>query len=319
MKRPIKISIPLQHHQFAVVLSTLLYVVCGVYAATADTKLDRIKLNDGRSMDAEVVDADLARLRYTQVSQFGVTSTVLPLTSVKSVAFAWEEEAAQAVGSSETKTLREVWQRRGKFLAVPGSPSGDVGIALAESLLATNQPEAATEAEAVASRILKEDWSAARRARARELLLEIRIARGEAKEVAAETEPKLNSSARDERLSATYILALALNRQLDDLLVENPRWQQDAEIKARIEALTHRIFDLLLAPMLAESAPPDVAARSHWTMVQLLRRQGDLATAASAAQDIVEIFPETRYALMARQFLESHQPTKHPATPNDPS
>lgn len=216
--------------------------------------------------------------------------------------------------SAEVEPLRILWQLRGQSLTVPGSSVGDAGIALAEALLAQREPAALDEAEQVATQVSMSDWSPTRRSRAGEILLETRIARGQAAEVAAEVEPLLVSDDRSKRVSASYILALALERQLDDLVADNPRWQLDKDVAKIQGALYHRIFDLLLTPLLAEDAPPEASARSMWTMVHFLRRQGELDTAASAAKDILEIFPQTRYASMAQQFLEMHNQAE-PTTP----
>lgn len=221
--------------------------------------------------------------------------------------------------------LRPWWEFHFPHLHRPRSRAASYGLAYAEALLRENAPTGADKAFALFDRIAERAWSpedrlAARRGRVRALLGkgELKAARAAAAELAGETgDPAL-------LLEAEHRLALADFEELRRLLQENPRWEEDEEVRPRRNELYHRALDAFLRPHLFHATREEVAARGLHSAAELFLLAGEAEEAAARWEDLVKLYPETSFSAIAAARLtsapsEGEAASPPPSLPPDPA
>jgi hypothetical protein len=135
------------------------------------------------------------------------------------------------------------------------------------------------------------------------------LALGRVDEASREAET-LALQAEDPGLLLKTKLLLAETRlaALRELLGENPRWQEDAPVRAERDQLLNEALDLALYPFLFYGTVHEQAAQGLWLAREayLLADQPDAAR--EVATDITAIYPQTRYAVPAREALQKEEP-----------
>jgi hypothetical protein len=243
----------------------------------------------------------------------GAKATVaVPRAQVSRIEFAPNENRDRLIaspGAASVPVLQAEWLRWLAFLGVPKSPAGAVGNAYATALLATNDPKRAGDALALFNHIEKEAWSEADRQAAKQGRLRAMVATGHAGEAVAEAE-QLAKVSEDPTvlIEAKFILAEAAAANLHKLVEENPRWQEDVRVRPEHDRLYNDALDLYLHPYLFLGSEVDAASRGLWGAVKMYRFGGDDRNAVESARDLVQLYPTTRYATLAKEYLDGLPP-----------
>ncbi|MGH8046783.1 MAG: hypothetical protein ACREKL_06020 [Chthoniobacterales bacterium] len=276
---------------------------------------DTIFMSDaaGTRRVGHIVGIDEKSLKVELPLPGGAMATVgVPRMQVSRVEFApnaARDRLIAAPTAANAPALGTEWQRWKPFLAVPKSPAAVVGNAYASALLAAGNANLAAQALEIFKSIEQGAWSeqdvaAAKRGRLRAL-----VATGHAADAVAEAEALAKESEDPTVLiEAKFILAEASQAKLRKLVEDNPRWNEDPVVKPEHDRLTNEALDLYLHPYLFLGSETEAASRGLWGAVQIYRFTGDDANAIESARDLTTIYAGTRYAAMAKDYLDKLPP-----------
>jgi len=283
----------------------------------AETVSDAVFLNDAagttRTGRVTAITAESLRLEVPLDGVAGGTMTVsIPRSQIRSIEFAPEanrDALLDAPTPADLHELRALWNAWEPHIALAKSPAPRVGNIYGTLLLATQDPERAAEALTVFKTVESEAWDEAARRSARRGRLRAMVATGNAADAVTEAKQLAGESNDSEVLiEAKFILAEAARERLTRLEEENPRWMEDLFVRPERERLYHEALDLYLHPYLFFGAAEEPSARGLWGAVQVYQFAGRIPEAIEASRDIAELYPETTYAPLANQFLESQPP-----------
>ena len=235
-------------------------------------------------------------------------TVTLPLATIERVEFGADEarDACLAnAGPDQVTAIGGLWLLAEPWLALPKSPAGRIGRVYGDLLLRSGSPDNARRALEVFTTIEGGAWSDDDVALARQGRLRAMVATGRAGEAVAEA-MELAKISEDPAVlvEAKYILAEAADKDLRKLVEDNPRWEQDHLVIPERHRLYHEALDLYLFPYLFHGSETEPAARGLWGATGIHQFVGETAHAVECARDIVAIYPDTPYAVQARQFLE---------------
>ncbi len=282
-------------------------------AQTADV-VDTLFMNDiaGSRRVGRVVGVDATTFKLEVPLAIGgpasAKATVgVPRAQVNRIEFAPSDNRDRLLAAPTAANLGALdveWLRWQGFLAVPKSPTAAVGDAYATALLATNDPKHAAEALEIFSRIEQDAWDDADIQVAKRGRLRAMVATGHAAEAVAEA-VELSQASEDPTvlIEAKYILAEAASARLRKLVDDNPRWQEDPRVTPEHDRLYNEALDLYLHPYLFLGSETEAASRGLWGAVQTYRFGGDDDSAIEAARDLATLYPATRYAALAKEYL----------------
>ncbi len=211
-----------------------------------------------------------------------------------------------APGPDRLPALTKSWDAWSPWLGMPRSRSARVGLVLGDVLLRSNDASAAAKALEIFSQIERTAWDEADRMLARQGRLRAMVATGraaeavnEAMELAAVTEDP------DVLIEAKFILAEADAAALRKLVEDNPRWEEDIYVRPEHARLANAALDLYLYPALFHGSDAASASRGLWGAVEVSRFVGDLPGALERSRDILALYPSTKQAALAREFIAS--------------
>jgi hypothetical protein len=165
-------------------------------------------------------------------------------------------------------------------------------------------------------RLEKADWNESRRDAAGRGRLLALIAVGRAAE-AVDQAKQLAVNAEDPAtlIEAKYVLAQGSFQDLRKLLEDNPRWEQDDNVRPERNRLYHETIDLFLFPFLFHGAEQGPATRGLAGAMDFFIFMKEPAHAAEIARDLTVLYPGTPESKTAAQFLASQpKPSPSPAT-----
>jgi hypothetical protein len=246
---------------------------------------------------------------YEGESGRGSAKRLIPMSEVDYIDFGQPPAVARLLAqptADRLEDVRKLWSVQRKHLGRPRSNAGAVGLAYAELMLAGETRARREVALNTFALIEERDWDERRRARAMRGRLRALIATGQA-DRAIEEAVALADATEDPGLliEARYVLAVAGFEKLKAFVEENPRWMEDEEVLPEREALFDEAVDQFLYPYLFHGSEEDQAARGLWGARGVYEHAGDAGAARRCAEDIVKLYPETRYAARAKAFLKN--------------
>lgn len=304
-------------------LRVLAFVLCGCAAlprASAQSPgADTVFLASGEKSTGKLIGIDAQNVRLQKplapppgspASAAPMFATVaIPLGMIERVEFAGDDARDARLARAtpdEVTDIGGLWLLAEPWLALPKSPAGRIGVVYGDLLLRSGTPDNAVRALEVFTRIEEGSWSDDDVAQARQGRLRAMVATGRAGEAVAEaTELAKVSEDPAVLVEAKYILAEAADRGLRKLIEDNPRWEQDVFVIPERHRLYHEALDLYLFPYLFFGSEAEPAARGLWGAARVYQFTGETAQAVECARDIAAIYPGTKYAIPARQFLDS--------------
>jgi hypothetical protein len=255
------------------------------------------------------VDANFFKIEVP-LAVGGVMATVgVPRAKVSRVEFSPSEARDKLIANPTAENLAALtleWQKWKPFLAVPRSPAGRVGNAMAAVLLSRNDPESAVKALEIFKKIETEAWSRDDEAVAKQGRLRALVTTGHASDAVAEAvELAKVSDDPSVLIEAKYILAEATQAKLRKLVDENPRWVEDPLVRPEYERLYNEALDLYLHPYLFLGTETEAASRGLWGAVQVYRFGKDDRNARESALDLTTLYKGTRHAKIAQGYLDN--------------
>ncbi len=289
-------------------------------APTSSGAQDVMFWRNGNIQKGKVIGYDARAIRFEVFiapSQPPAIVTV-PLSEIERIEFAPnpQEKAllAKAGDPSQTAALLEAWRQREPLLALPASNAGAFGIGAANALLSGTDARLHQLALEIFRAAETRDWDEERRSAARRGRLRAMIALGDGEKAVAEAR-KVAQEAEDPdvAIEANLLLGEAAFAQLKKLQEDNPRWEEDVNVRPERQRLLHEAIDHLLHPALFYGSEEAPAAKGLWRAVQLCEMVGHISQGIELARDITELYPTSNEAGLAAEFLKSH-PQKNPQT-----
>ena len=292
-------------------MKTLLPIILLLLAAAPSLLADdEVRLKDGNTRKGRIVGMDETSFRLSlpgPVPGQSAGTTSIPRANVERIIFAPDRtlEAVRAnPGPGALNTARVRWQTLQPMLAVAESRAGDAGNLYGECLRLTGENARLEEALGVYAEVEKGAWNPADREDAKRGRLRTMIDLGRSQEVAAEIE-EIATSAQDPGLllDSKLLIASARLAALEELVAENPRWEEDAPVRAERLRLLHETADNALYPFLFHGTARGQAAKGLGILLDLYKFTGDQEEAHKVATDLAEIYPDAPEAKKAAEFL----------------
>ena len=292
-------------------MKTLLPIILLLLAAAPSLVADdEVRLKDGNTRKGRIVGMDETSFRLSlpgPVPGQSAGTTSIPRANVERIIFAPDRtlEAVRAnPGPGALNTARVRWQTLQPMLGIPESRAGDAGNLYGECLRLTGERARLEEALGVYAEIEQGAWNPADREDAKRGRLRTMIDLGRSQEVATEIE-EIATSAQDPGmlLDSKLLIASARLAALEELVAENPRWEEDAPVRAERLRLLHETADNALYPFLFHGTARGQAAKGLGILLDLYKFTGDQEEAHKVATDLAEIYPDAPEAKKAAEFL----------------
>jgi hypothetical protein len=289
-------------------LPIILVLLAAAPSLVAD---DEVRLKDGNTRKGRIVGMDETSFRLSlpgPVPGQSAGTTSIPRANVERIIFAPDRtlEAIRAnPGPGALNTARVRWQTLQPMLAIPESRAGDAGNLYGECLRLTGESVRLEEALGVYAEVEQGAWNPADREDAKRGRLRTMIDLGRSQEVAAEIE-EIATSAQDPGLllDSKLLIASARLAALEQLVAENPRWEEDSPVRSERLRLLHETADNALYPFLFHGTARGQAAKGLGILLGLYQFTGDLEEARKVATDLAEIYPDAPEAKKAAEFLD---------------
>lgn len=231
----------------------------------------------------------------------------IPRKNVAHIEFALDEEREKRLKDATPAQMAMVeaaWKQFEPWLASARSPTGRIGLVYADLLLRTGDAGNAQKALDLFKTIETQSWDRADAMLARPGRLRAMIATGNAMGAVKEaTELEKSSEDPSVLVEAKYILAEAADNHLRKLVEENPRWEEDPFVIPERNRLYNEALDYYLYASLFFGSQADAAARGLWGALGVYRFTGEQKKATEAARDLVGMYPGTKYAKLAGDFI----------------
>ena len=236
-------------------------------------------------------------------------SVTIPRADVEHIEFAHDpalEELLKSATISQVAEIGALWNRSEPLLKVPRSSAARIANVLGGLLLQTGDPAQAARALELFKKVEADAWSASDKMSARQGRLRAMVATGNAKEAVIEAGELATATENPAVLiEAKYILATAADAALRRLLNDNPRWAEDAHVIPERNRLYNEALDLYLYPSLFAGSEAEAAARGLWGAAGIYLLAGESQKALECARDIATLYPHTKPAGQAADFIAS--------------
>lgn len=293
------------------IFPALLLLATSPLAVAADEDVIVFENGDSVVCRIEALTDNIATFRLPPVPGVagGSARRTVSTDQVSHVLFGFvegEERAFEKRGELGSETLATWWDYHFAHLHRPRSRTAAWGVALGEALLREDPEENGREALALFDRIIERAWSEddvalAEQGRLRALIAlgDLETAMGEARLLAQQTEdPEL-------LIEVKFLLAEADFAALRELEEENPRWEEDDEVRPDRNRLYHRVLDQFLWPHLFHATRTDAAARGLLSVGAVYEFAEETGRARGAYEDLARLYPDTELVAEARTRLES--------------
>ena len=211
--------------------------------------------------------------------------------------------------SADVEQLADVearWNKAEPWLPVPRSPAARIANALGNLLLQTGDPAQAAHALELFKKIEAGAWSPSDKMCARQGRLRAMVATGNAGEAVREAGELASATENPAVLiEAKHLLASAADASLRRLLTDNPRWEEDPRVIPERHRLYNEALDLYLYPSLFAGSESEAAARGLWGAAGIYILAGESQKALECARDIATLYPHTKFAGPATDFIAS--------------
>jgi len=294
-------------------------LLCLVLAAPVLPAQDVLFLKSGEKRSGRLSGLDAQQLRL-QVplppppgspasAQQVFASVTIPRKDVDYIEFAPDpamEELLKSATISQVVEIGGLWNRAEPLLKVPRSSAARIANVLGSLLLQTGDPAKAARALELFKEVEVGAWSPSDKLAARQGRLRAMVATGNAKEAVDEA---MELAAVTENpavlIEAKYILATAADASLRRLLNDNPRWEEDPHVIPERHRLYNEALDFYLYPSLFAGSESEAAARGLWGAAGIYLLAGESQKALECARDISTLYPGTKFAGPAAEFIAS--------------
>ena len=289
-------------------MKLLAYILFIATASAADQAT--LVLKNAPKRTGEIVFADDHQIRLKiPVGELGGATAIISIkrSEVEAIDFTLEppmEESLSAPTPSRIAELDGLWAKFGHWLAMPNSPTGRIGCALGEALLASSNSQNTKKALGIFKEVETKAWNLADRERAKVGRLQSMLASGKATEAMSEAKDiAMNKENASLLIQAKFIMGQARHKDFLKFLKENPRWKEDSRAIPERDQIYNEVLELYLYPALFMGSDKESAARGLWGVVDIYRASGEIPLAIETSRDITALYPDSPYASKAKEFL----------------
>ena len=302
------------------------FIVSLLTALTPVVAEDVLHLTDGRVFHGSIRNLASSQIQM-EVKLPGVSGSAQRSFETHAVDFIdfaplpGETEAlADPSNPAMQDRLFEFWRQKSVRLAWPTNNAGQIGLAYADGLLDSRDPDLIDRAFRIYSLIEKDDWDAARRALAQRGRLRALIRLGRVDEAIREAQQVARES-EDPALviEAQHVLAAAAFEKLKRFDQQHPRWDQDSDLEAERDGLYQETLDGFLHTPLFHGSVETPSAAALWQVVQVHLYMKEPALALAHAQDILHLYPQMPEAQPAKKLLTTLAPDAPAPAPSSPA
>lgn len=293
----------------------------GVVAAPAPA-LDTIFMNSGEKRLGKIAGFDGTNLKVSVLldprNPSATASVTILRKDIDHVEFAPDEARDKKLHDATPAQIAEVarlWALWQPYLSLPKSPAAQVGLVYGDLLLRLDKPDLAQQALDLFKLIEASTWDDDAKPEAGRGRLRAMIATGQPAKAIDEAR-KLAKASEDPAIlvEAKFILAEAAGAEYRKLVEDNPRWQLDRNIQPERNRLYADSLELYLFPYLFFGSETEPASRGLWGAVGIYDFTGEKRLARETALDLVTIYPGTKYAALAQQYLDKNPEEKKPTS-----
>ncbi len=234
----------------------------------------------------------------------GVTRTY-SLQGVDYIEFESTQEEARLLGlggEAPRKALQKLWDRGLPYLQQPRSRTGRLGLLYAKVLLKSDSPYHWRQAKGLCELIAEKSWSKEDRDTARTGVVRVLVRQGELAKArrAAAKEIAVGGSERAV-VEGHYLLAEIGMLELRQLQRENPKWEDDDELRPKRMRIYHETLDHFLDAYLFHATRGEEAARGLLGAATAYRFGGERERAMQCLRDAMQVYPSTPAGIQAEE------------------
>lgn len=274
---------------------------------------DVVHLKTGESAACTVTAITDNIITYTlptiRGSRGGLAKRTLQMDRVSHVEWGFrpgEETAWENRDTASVEAAEKWWNEWFASIHRPRARTAGWGIAFGNALLRANRGGSDQRALSLFDRIIERAWSEDDVASAKQGRLRALIAIGDL-ETAVKEAADLATRTEDPELliEVKFLLAEADFELLKKLEEENPRWEEDDEVRPDRNLLYHRIVDQYLWPHLFHATRDDAASRGLLSAGEAYEFAGAFERAKACYVDLEKLYPNTEAAKQAKQRIEN--------------
>lgn len=286
-------------------------VALPVAFAAEPASQDVITSTAGQTMSGTLIGRTDGGVQIRSQSPTGaVVTQVVSIDNIERIDFAnadkLQEEIAKTTKADSGRMLQR-WRQDEKFIDLPQSPAGAVGVRTAQLLLEAGGAENVRTAAEILETISSKAWNVVDKDRAKALTIESLRSSGKTAEAEKAAREYLSGDASAEgKAEVSYYLALVLADQYRTFIEDNPRWEHDPYMRPQRQRLYNEVLDHFLASYLQYGAPPEITPKSLLSSVTFLDKYGENSEAVALAQDLTTVFGTSPEAAEAKKFLETN-------------
>ncbi len=254
--------------------------------------LDVVHLKDGRVLRCHIKAVTDNILSYTLATE---ELRTIQMDGVDYIDFGFsegEEPFFRELTKASENALKNAWDAQYGSLHRPRSRTAKYGIAYADALLKNDREYSQKTALEIFDLILDRAWLEEDKATARQGRLRALIRLGDldrafkdAAIYAKETEdPAI-------LIEVKYLQAKVEFAQLQKLVAENPRWEDDDEIRPRRNELYHSSVDQFLWPFLFHGTREESSVRGLRAAAEVYRSAGETELEKACLKDLEQLYP----------------------------
>jgi len=254
--------------------------------------LDVVHLKDGRVLRCNIKAATDNILSYSLATK---NLQTIQMDVVDYIDFGFsdgEEPFFRDLSKASINALKNAWDAQYGNLHRPRSRTAKYGIAYADALLKKDGEYSQKTALEIFDRILDRAWldedkATARQGRLRSLIRlgDLDRAFKDAAIYAKETEdPAI-------LIEVKYLQAKVEFAQFQKIVEENPRWEEDDEIRPRRNELYHSSVDQFLWPFLFHGTQEESSVRGLRAAAEVYRSAGETELEKACLKDLEQLYP----------------------------
>ncbi|MBK1883959.1 hypothetical protein JIN85_16185 [Luteolibacter pohnpeiensis] len=278
---------------------------------------DEIQWKDasrGEPFTVRLLDSSVQGLVVEKRLANGVTQRKLPLSEIGAIRITLTPEETDLLdhpAKEAAPALEVLWSTRKATLTISGSNAAMTGLAYAKALRAENTERSLTNAADVLNTIEVKatDDETIALAKSELEVLDFALARKagnteKADQLAWKIAENAFGENSDAMLTATDWLADRHFSQLKAIEEDNPRWDEDPDVKPARDRLYHLALDFALYPSLFESNNQSAAAAGLAKAARVYQFTNDNERLKGELEDLAALYPDSTEAKQNAELLD---------------
>lgn len=292
---------------------SLLLLLALAFSPFKGTAADVLHLKNGKTVAGQVDQITLQAVAFRYAVDLGQgrrgeVKRSIRLEDIEFIDFGRSEREVSLLkqgGKAVRVELQKLWDEKGVYLGQPRSSAGEIGLLYAEVLLAADSVYHWNRAMDLYDLIEAQSWSEQDKRRARVGRIRAYMVLGKLGEAAKAAGAVIAGSGDEGMIIEAQLLSGDIGfLQLKELQRENPKWDEDDELRPERNRIYHGILDHYLNVFLFHGTWEQSAAEGLMAAAEVYRFAGDSKGMERALQDVVQIYAATPTAIIAIKELE---------------